>query len=108
MMRIEFWGATREVTGSCYLIRIGDYRILVECGLIQGSRADEARNRDPFPFDPSHIDAVILTHAHLDHSGLVPYLYKMGYKGPIYMTAPTCIALLSGLQCIRSSLSGLT
>lgn len=83
-MRIEFWGATREVTGSCYLIRIGDYRILVECGLIQGSRADEARNRDPFPFDPSHIDAVILTHAHLDHSGRLPLLISSGFRGPIY------------------------
>jgi metallo-beta-lactamase family protein len=84
MMQLEFWGAAREVTGSCYLLRVGRSRILIDCGLIQGTPADEARNRDPFPFDPQHIDAVVLTHAHLDHSGRLPLLVNAGFKGPIY------------------------
>jgi len=83
-MEIEFLGATREVTGSCFLLHVGRRRVLVECGLIQGRSAEEARNRDPFPFDPASIDAVVLTHAHLDHSGRLPLLYKAGYRGPIY------------------------
>ena len=83
-MELEFLGAARTVTGSCYLIRIGRHRMLVECGLIQGDARDEARNREPFPFEPSQLDAVILTHAHLDHSGRLPLLVKAGFKGPIY------------------------
>jgi len=83
-MKIEFWGATREVTGSCFLVEVNGRRLLVECGLIQGARQDEARNREPFPFDLKQIDAVILTHAHLDHSGRLPLLVKAGYRGPIY------------------------
>ncbi|GJL68839.1 MAG: MBL fold hydrolase [Nitrospirales bacterium] len=83
-MQIEFLGATREVTGSCYLLHVGKYRVLVECGLIQGSQTKERHNRDPFLFDPKRIDTVVLTHAHLDHSGRLPLLIKHGYKGPIY------------------------
>ncbi|WP_321397225.1 MBL fold metallo-hydrolase [Emcibacter sp.] len=83
-MQIEFFGATREVTGSCYLLRVGDYRVLVECGLIQGSHEHERHNHDPFPFNPKKIDAVVLTHAHLDHSGRLPLLIKRGYRGRIY------------------------
>jgi metallo-beta-lactamase family protein len=83
-MKIEFWGATREVTGSCFLIEVNGRRLLVECGLVQGEPADEERNRAPFPFDVRQLDAVILTHAHLDHSGRVPLLVKAGYRGPIY------------------------
>jgi len=83
-MDIQFLGAAREVTGSCFLLRVGRQRILVDCGLIQGSPEDEERNREPFPFQPEHIDAVVLTHAHLDHSGRLPLLVQAGYKGPIY------------------------
>ncbi|WP_031435619.1 MBL fold metallo-hydrolase RNA specificity domain-containing protein [Methylomarinum vadi] len=83
-MQIEFLGATREVTGSCYLIHVGEYRLLVECGLIQGSSDHERHNRDPFRFDPEAIDAVVLTHAHIDHSGRLPLLIKRGYSGKIY------------------------
>ncbi len=83
-MQIEFLGATREVTGSCFLVRVGEHRLLVECGLIQGSREHEEHNREPFPFAAAEIDAVVLTHAHLDHSGRLPLLIKRGYTGPVY------------------------
>ncbi|MGD2119943.1 MAG: MBL fold metallo-hydrolase [Chromatiales bacterium] len=83
-MQIEFFGATREVTGSCYLVSVGGQRLLVECGLVQGSRQHERHNEDDFPFDIDDIDAVVLTHAHLDHSGRLPLLVKRGYRGPIY------------------------
>ncbi|MEW5791357.1 MAG: MBL fold metallo-hydrolase RNA specificity domain-containing protein [Pseudomonadota bacterium] len=88
-MEIQFLGAAREVTGSCYLIHAGGRRILVDCGLIQGSAADEVRNREPFPFDPTRIDAVVLSHAHLDHSGRIPLLVKAGFRGPIYTQRAT-------------------
>ncbi len=62
-MELEFYGAAGEVTGSCHILTIRDRRVLLDCGLIQGSRKHERRNRDPWPFDPSTIDAVILSHA---------------------------------------------
>ena len=83
-MEIQFLGAAREVTGSCHLVRCGEQRLLIDCGLIQGAPADEARNRAPFPFNPGEIDAVVLTHAHLDHSGRLPLLVQAGFRGPIY------------------------
>ena len=82
-MELRFFGAAREVTGSSYLISSGRHRILVDCGLIQGSIEDEDRNRQPFPFNPSAVDAVILTHAHLDHSGRLPMLVREGFQGRI-------------------------
>ncbi|HJV27167.1 MAG TPA: MBL fold metallo-hydrolase [Aromatoleum sp.] len=96
-MNITFYGATREVTGSCFLVQTGRHRILVECGLIQGSHEHERHNRAPFPFSPRDIDAVVLTHAHLDHSGRLPLLVKQGFKGPIFThraTADLCAILL--------------
>ncbi|WP_405221394.1 MBL fold metallo-hydrolase RNA specificity domain-containing protein [Lentisalinibacter sediminis] len=83
-MHIEFCGATREVTGSCHLVQVGGRRILLDCGLIQGRRADEDRNREPFPFAPAEIDAVVLSHAHIDHSGRLPLLARQGFDGPVY------------------------
>ncbi len=83
-MKIYFFGAAHEVTGSCFLVEVAGRRVLVECGLVQGAPADEERNRAPFPFNPESIDAVVLTHAHLDHSGRLPLLIKAGYRGPIY------------------------
>ena len=83
-MQITFFGAAGEVTGSCHILQIGEHQVLLDCGMIQGSRRNEARNRDPFPFDPADIDAVILSHAHIDHSGRLPLLVKRGFKGPIY------------------------
>jgi metallo-beta-lactamase family protein len=81
---LQFFGATEQVTGSLYLLRTANHTIMLECGLIQGGRAEEARNRDPFPIDVAEIDAVILSHAHIDHSGRIPLLVKRGYAGPIY------------------------
>ena len=83
-MEITFHGAAQEVTGSCHLVKVGNYQILLDCGLIQGRAKDEARNREPFPFDPHGIDAVVLSHAHIDHSGRIPLLVKAGFRGPIY------------------------
>jgi len=83
-MQIQFFGATQEVTGSCYLVSLGDIKLLIECGIVQGSYHHENHNYDPFPFDIKTIDAVILSHAHLDHSGKIPLLVKRGFNGPIY------------------------
>ena len=79
------------MTGSCALLESASRRtrILIDCGLFQGSRFMEDRNRDPFPFDPKTIDAVLVTHAHLDHIGRIPKLVKEGFTGKIYSTAAT-------------------
>lgn len=88
-MELEFYGATGEVTGSCHILRIGGRQVLLECGLVQGSRQKQARNRDDFPFDPQKIDAVVLSHAHIDHSGRLPLLVQRGFRGPIYAQSAT-------------------
>jgi metallo-beta-lactamase family protein len=89
-MHIEFFGAAGEVTGSCHILHIGGRTILLDCGLIQGGRKDEARNADPFPFDAAAIDAVVLSHSHLDHCGRLPLLVKRGFRGPIFAESATC------------------
>jgi len=88
-MNIQFFGATHEVTGSCYLISVGENKLLVECGLVQGSREHERHNNDEFPFSAKDIDAVVLTHAHIDHSGRLPLLVKRGFNGKIYSHSAT-------------------
>lgn len=86
---LTFLGATDTVTGSRYLVDTGRSRILVDCGLFQGYKALRERNWAPFPVDPSGIDAVVLTHAHLDHTGYLPALVRNGFSGPIHSTAGT-------------------
>ncbi len=83
-IEVEFLGATGEVTGSCHLVTVGNYKILLDCGLVQGRAKDEERNRQVFPFDPASIDAVVLSHAHIDHSGRLPMLVKAGFRGTIF------------------------
>lgn len=88
-MKITFFGAAKTVTGSCYGIHANTMNILIDCGIFQGTRDNEKRNVDPFPFRPSEIHYVLLTHAHLDHSGLIPKLVKDGFKGRILATPAT-------------------
>ncbi len=88
-MHLTFHGAARQVTGSCFLLEHGSVRFLVDCGLFQGQLSSLTRNTGEFPFQPGDIDFVILTHAHLDHSGLLPRLMAKGFGGPIYATPAT-------------------
>ena len=88
-MQITFLGATGTVTGSKYLLSFDDQNILIDCGLFQGHKELRLRNWSPLPFDPKIINAVVLTHAHIDHTGYLPLLVKNGFNGPVYSTPGT-------------------
>ena len=88
-MEIHFLGGATTVTGSQFLLVTERARVLIDCGMFQGSPNESIRNRVPFGFEPDELDAVLLTHAHLDHCGLIPMLVKAGYGGPIHATAGT-------------------
>ena len=88
-MRLHFLGAARTVTGSQYLLETDRARVLVDCGMFQGSPHDVLRNRVPFAYEPGSIDALLLTHAHLDHCGLIPHASASGFHGPVYATRGT-------------------
>ncbi len=88
-VRIKFLGGAQTVTGSRFLLEVDDKKILIDCGLFQGLKELRRRNWDTFPIPPSHIDWVILTHAHIDHSGYLPKLVKEGFKGKIILTTPS-------------------
>lgn len=88
-MRVHFHGAAGEVTGSLHEVEAAGRRLLLDCGLIQGSPEAEHRNTEPFPFEANAVDAVVISHAHIDHIGRVPLLVKRGYRGPIYAQAAT-------------------
>lgn len=84
-MRVHFHGAAGEVTGSMHLVEAAGRRILLDCGMIQGGRETELRNFEPFPFDPAGIDALVVSHAHLDHIGRIPRLVWQGFRGPVFI-----------------------
>jgi len=88
-MKIQFCGATTGVTGSCHLIKTDNHNVLLDCGQFQGGKAQDAMNREPFPFDPKSVECMLLSHAHIDHCGRIPLLVKRGFTGPIYCTSAT-------------------
>ena len=88
-MKLTFYGGAEEVTGSNYLLESDGTKILIDCGLFQGSKYSEEGNQIPFQYDPKSIDALLVTHGHIDHIGRIPKLFKDGFRGKIYSTAPT-------------------
>lgn len=88
-MHIEFRGAAREVTGSCHLLHVNGHVVALDCGMFQGSRAESRRKNERLPVDPERLDAIILSHAHIDHAGRLPFLVKQGYRHTIWATAAT-------------------
>jgi metallo-beta-lactamase family protein len=85
-MRLQFLGAAGIVTGSCFLLETAKARIMIECGMYQGRKEIREKNYESFKTTPRDVDYVLLTHAHIDHSGLIPKLVKHGYRGKIYAT----------------------
>src|SRR5438876_11822022 len=97
-MRVTFWGAAQTVTGSMHHVEAAGKRFLLDCGLYQGRRQEAFERNSHFPFPASTIDAIILSHAHIDHSGNLPTFVRNGYRGPIYTTPATvdlCLAMLA-------------
>jgi len=97
-VRLTFWGAAQTVTGSMHMLELGGRRVLLDCGLFQGRRAEASRINREFPASPSSIDVVLLSHAHIDHSGLLPRLYRDGFRGRVFATRATvdlCEAMLA-------------
>src|SRR5213594_1719886 len=88
-MDLQFLGAATTVTGSQFLLTTARARVLVDCGMFQGSPNESIRNRTPLAYDPTKLDAILITHAHLDHCGLVPHVVNEGYRGPIWATGGT-------------------
>jgi len=89
MAKLTFYGATGTVTGSRFLLEIKDLKLLIDCGMFQGPKENRLRNWEPFPIPPEEINAVLLTHAHIDHIGYLPRLYKDGFRGPVICTHAT-------------------
>src|SRR5919108_5394063 len=88
-LTVTFWGAARTVTGSMHLVEANGERLLLDCGLFQGRRAESRLRNQLFPFRPRDVDAVLLSHAHIDHCGNLPNLVKQGFTGPVYCTPAT-------------------
>ncbi len=87
--KVGFFGGVDAVTGSNFLFEAGGKRVMIDCGLFQGERFADDRNREKFPFDPATIDVLLVTHAHVDHIGRIPKLVHDGFRGAIYSTPPT-------------------
>src|SRR6185436_15454146 len=88
-VQVQFAGAAREVTGSCHVVRSNGVTVALDCGMFQGKRAESRRKNEEFVFDPADLDAVVLSHAHIDHAGRLPLLIARGFRGPIYCTPAT-------------------
>src|SRR5438270_9187407 len=86
---VTFWGAAQSVSGSMHFVETGAQRLLLDCGLFRGRREEAHPRNSRFPFDPATIDAVVLSHAHVDHCGNLPNLVRQGFSGPIYCTPAT-------------------
>jgi metallo-beta-lactamase family protein len=109
VIELEFLGAAQTVTGSKHLLRTSRATVLLDCGLFQGHRSDALRLNRTFPLSGAPIDAMVLSHAHIDHSGALPILYKMGYRGPVYATPATrdlCVPMLLDAANIQESDAG--
>ena len=105
-MEIEFYGAAREVTGSCHILRVNGKVVILDCGMFQGKRSESTAKNKTLPVEVGEIDAVVLSHAHIDHSGRLPYLVRMGYSGTIFATAATrdlCAVMLADSAHIQES-----
>ena len=89
MTSVSFFGGVGTVTGSKYLLQHNGKKVLVDCGLFQGLKELRERNWQPLPFDPKELDAIIITHAHIDHTGFLPRIVKLGFNGPVITTKPT-------------------
>jgi metallo-beta-lactamase family protein len=103
-MQIEFAGAAREVTGSCHILRVNGKTVLLDCGMFQGRRSETREKNLELPLPIEQIDAVVLSHAHIDHSGRLPFLTRHGYRGPVYCTAATrdlCAVMLADSAYIQ-------
>ncbi|MBU6373933.1 MAG: MBL fold metallo-hydrolase [Alphaproteobacteria bacterium] len=103
-IRLQFLGAAGCVTGACFLLTSAQARVLVDCGMFQGPKTLKALNYEPFPFQADVLDAVLLTHAHIDHSGMIPKLFNSGYRGPVFATPETarlCSVLLPDAGAIQ-------
>ena len=88
-MKVQFLGAAQTVTGSCYMVEAAGKRFCIDCGMHQGNKAIEARNRETELYKAPAIDFILVTHAHIDHSGLLPKIVKEGFSGPIFCTKAT-------------------
>jgi metallo-beta-lactamase family protein len=96
-VKLTFWGAAQTVTGSLHMLEFGGHRVFMDCGLFQGRRAEAKKLNSEFPANPESVDAVLLSHAHIDHSGLLPKLFREGFRGPVYATDATrdlCASML--------------
>lgn len=88
-MHVTFSGAAREVTGSCHLLTVGEHTVALDCGMFQGKRAESREKNARFPIPPESLSAIVLSHAHIDHAGRLPFLTRNGYRGTIWATPAT-------------------